>query len=158
MPDRAVGDEVRRQLVDDGGDHRVEIPKLVVQLEVASSEGFEADKISGVQLTIGCQIGAPGCQCQTSCRRVRLRNWSRRPSRRQTIVFWVICRATRLALTAVFRRIGSRQRQLRALPQSQAVNHGKSADALSFVRARITVHDYPDGALKFRSAARLWKT
>jgi hypothetical protein len=118
MPDRVAGDEVRRQLVDDGGDHRVEIPKLVVQLEVASGEGFETDTISGVQVTIGCQIGRQEASVRTSCIRVRLRNWSRRPSGAQTIVFWIICRGTRLALTAVFRRGGSRQRQLRAISQA----------------------------------------
>ena len=132
MPDRIAGDEVRRPLVDDGGDHRVAIPKLVVQLEVASSEGFETDTISGVQVTIGCQIGRQEASVRTSWIWVRLRNWSRRPSGAQTIVVWIICRATRLALTAVFRRSGSRQRQLRALPQAQTVNPGKSADALSF--------------------------
>jgi hypothetical protein len=39
-----------------------------------------------------------------SCMRVMLRKWSRSPSGAQTIVFWIICRATRRAATAVFRQ------------------------------------------------------
>src|SRR3954466_6399194 len=38
-----------------------------------------------------------------SCMRVMLRKTSRNPSGAQTIVFWINCRATRLAATAVFR-------------------------------------------------------
>src|SRR5271166_6542793 len=36
VADRIAGDEVRRQLIDDGGDHRVEIRDLVMQLEVTA--------------------------------------------------------------------------------------------------------------------------
>ena len=32
---------VRRQLIDDGGDHRIEIRDLVMQFEVSTSEGFD---------------------------------------------------------------------------------------------------------------------
>ena len=35
----------RGQFVDDGGDHRVEICDLVMQLEVTAGEGFEGDAI-----------------------------------------------------------------------------------------------------------------
>ena len=40
IADRIAGDEVRGQFVDDGGDHRVEMCDLVMQLEVTAGEGF----------------------------------------------------------------------------------------------------------------------
>ena len=56
------GDKVRRQLIDDGGDHHIEIRNLVVQLKVTSGEQFEADAIGGIQIAICCQIRPPGGQ------------------------------------------------------------------------------------------------
>src|SRR5271154_6020681 len=59
MADRIAGDEVRGQFVDDGGDHRVEICDLVMQLEVTAGEGFETDAIGRIQVAIGGKIGSP---------------------------------------------------------------------------------------------------
>src|SRR3984957_11678628 len=59
MADRIAGDEVRGQFVDDGGDHRVEICDLVMQLEVTAGEGFEADAIGRIHVAIGGKIGSP---------------------------------------------------------------------------------------------------
>jgi hypothetical protein len=42
--------------------------------------------------------------------RVMLGKWSRSPSGAQTIVFWIICRATRRAATAAFRHATDGQR------------------------------------------------
>src|SRR5271166_1670026 len=43
MADRIAGDEVRRQLVDDGCDHHIQVRDLVMQFEETASKGFEAD-------------------------------------------------------------------------------------------------------------------
>src|ERR1700749_4231524 len=59
MADRIAGDEVRRQLIDDGGDPRIEIRDLVMQFEVTASKGFEADAIGGIHIAIGGKIGPP---------------------------------------------------------------------------------------------------
>jgi hypothetical protein len=57
--DRVPGDEVRRQLVDNGCDHHIQVRDLVMQFEVAASEGFEADTIGGLQVPIRGQVRAP---------------------------------------------------------------------------------------------------
>ena len=60
MADRMAGDEVRGQFVDDGGDHRVEICDLVMQLEVTAAEGLGRPiLIGGIQVAIGGKIGSP---------------------------------------------------------------------------------------------------
>ena len=59
MADRIAGDEVRRQFVDDGGDHRIEVRDLVMQFEVTAGQRLEADAIGGIQVAIGGQIGSP---------------------------------------------------------------------------------------------------
>ena len=60
---------------------------------------------------------------RTNGMRVRLRIGSRRPSGAQTIVLWIICRATRLALTLVFRQAMRTRRDLdHATPASR--RHG----------------------------------
>jgi hypothetical protein len=59
MADRIAGDEVGRQLVDNGCDHHIQVRDLVMQLEVAASKGFEADAIGGIQVAICRQIRAP---------------------------------------------------------------------------------------------------
>ena len=45
--DRIAGDEVRGQLIDDGGDHHIEIRDLIMQFEVTAGQGLEADAIGG---------------------------------------------------------------------------------------------------------------
>ena len=74
MADRIAGDEVRGQFVDDGGDHRVEICDLVMQLEVTAGEGFEADAIGEIHVAIGGRSGRHEASVRTSCMRVRLRS------------------------------------------------------------------------------------
>src|ERR1700722_20258290 len=56
MADRIASDEVRRQLVDNGRDHRIQVRDLVMQFEVSASKGFEADAIGGIQVAICGQI------------------------------------------------------------------------------------------------------
>src|ERR1700677_515344 len=41
VADRIPGDEVRRQLVDNGCNHRIEIGDLIVQFEVPAAQGLE---------------------------------------------------------------------------------------------------------------------
>jgi hypothetical protein len=48
VPDRIASDEVRRQFVDDSGDHRIQVGDLVVQFEVTPGEGFEANAIGAI--------------------------------------------------------------------------------------------------------------
>ena len=48
-----------RQLIDDGGDHRIEICDLVMQFDVSTSEGFEGDAIGHLHITISSQAGPP---------------------------------------------------------------------------------------------------
>ena len=48
VADRIAGDEVRRQLIDDGGDYRIEICDLIMQFEVTAGQGLEADAIGGI--------------------------------------------------------------------------------------------------------------
>ena len=48
MADRIARDQVRRELVDDGDDHCVEIRDLIMQFEVTAGEGLEADAIGGL--------------------------------------------------------------------------------------------------------------
>jgi hypothetical protein len=62
MADRIAFDEVRRQLVDDCGDHRVEIRDLVMQLEVSTGERFEADAIGGFNIPKRGKVRPPGGQ------------------------------------------------------------------------------------------------
>src|SRR6202021_1303755 len=62
VADRIAGHKVRRQLVDNGGDHYIQVRDLVMQFEVTASKGFEADAIGGIQVAICCQIRAPGGQ------------------------------------------------------------------------------------------------
>jgi hypothetical protein len=59
MADRIAGNEVRRQLVDNGCDHRVQVRDLVMQFEVAAGQRLEADTIGGLQVAICGQIGPP---------------------------------------------------------------------------------------------------
>src|SRR6516225_10306483 len=59
MADRIAGDEVWRQLVDNGGDHYIQVRDLVMQFEVTASKGFEADAIGGIQGAICGQVRAP---------------------------------------------------------------------------------------------------
>jgi hypothetical protein len=66
MADGIACDEVRRQLIDDGGDHRIEIRDLVMQFEVSTSEGFEGDAIGRLHITIGNQVGP--ALAQARCR------------------------------------------------------------------------------------------
>ena len=56
---RIACDEIRRQLVNDGGDHRVEIRDLIMQLEVSAGEGFECDAIGRFHIAIGSQVWPP---------------------------------------------------------------------------------------------------
>jgi hypothetical protein len=58
VADRIAGKEVRGQFMDDGGDHRVEICDLVMQLEVTAGGGFETDAIGRIQVASG-KIGSP---------------------------------------------------------------------------------------------------
>jgi hypothetical protein len=46
------------QLVDNGGDHYIQVRDLAMQFEVTASKGFEADAIGGIQVAICCQIRA----------------------------------------------------------------------------------------------------
>jgi len=59
VADRVPGDQVRRQLVDNGCDHHIQVRDLVMQFEVAASKGFEADTIGGLQVPIRGQVRAP---------------------------------------------------------------------------------------------------
>jgi hypothetical protein len=59
VADRIAGDEVRRQLIDDGDDHYIEIRDLVMQFQVTASQGLEPDAIGGIQVAIGGKIGSP---------------------------------------------------------------------------------------------------
>src|SRR4029077_3243598 len=59
MADRIAGDEVGRQLVDNGRDHHIQVRDLVMQLEVAASKGFEADAVGLFQVAICGQIWSP---------------------------------------------------------------------------------------------------
>ena len=59
MADRIAGDEVRRQLVDDGCDHHIQVRDLVMQFEVTAAEGSKADAIGGIQVAICGQIRTP---------------------------------------------------------------------------------------------------
>jgi len=45
--------------VDDSADHRIEICDLVVQFEVSTREGFEADAIGGLDIAIGGEVRPP---------------------------------------------------------------------------------------------------
>ena len=47
MADQIAGYKVQRQLVDNGGDHYIQVRDLVMQFEVTASKGFEADAIGG---------------------------------------------------------------------------------------------------------------
>ena len=58
-PDRMTRDEVRREFVDDGPDHRVEIGDLVVQFQRAAGSGCEADPVSGFDIAIARQVWPP---------------------------------------------------------------------------------------------------
>ena len=62
IADRITGDEIRRQLADDGGDHGIQVRDLIVQFEVAASQRLEADAIGGIQVPIRGQIWAPRSQ------------------------------------------------------------------------------------------------
>src|SRR5690242_9824906 len=62
VADRVLGHEVRSKLLDDGGDHAVEVGDLVVQLEVASGEGAERDPVGGCHVAVVGHVGAPGSQ------------------------------------------------------------------------------------------------
>jgi hypothetical protein len=57
VPDRIAGDEVRRQLIDDGGDHHIEIRDLIMQFEVTAGQGLKADAIGGFHVAISSKIG-----------------------------------------------------------------------------------------------------
>src|ERR1700683_2235802 len=46
VADRIAGHKVRRQLVDNGGDHYIQVRDLVMQFEVTASKGFEAESRS----------------------------------------------------------------------------------------------------------------
>ena len=59
VADRIARDEVRRQLIDDGGDHHIEIRDLIMQFEVTAGQGLEADAIGGFQVAISSKIGPP---------------------------------------------------------------------------------------------------
>jgi hypothetical protein len=59
VADRIAGDEVRRQLIDDGGDDHIEIRDLIMQFEVTAGQGLEADAIGGFQVAISSRIGPP---------------------------------------------------------------------------------------------------
>ena len=52
MSDGVPRHEVGRQLVDDGGDHRIEVGDLVVQLEIAAGQGLQADPVGGLHVAI----------------------------------------------------------------------------------------------------------
>lgn len=59
MADRIASDEIRRQLIDNGFDHHIQVRDLVMQFEVAASKGLEADPIGGIQVAISGKIGPP---------------------------------------------------------------------------------------------------
>jgi hypothetical protein len=59
MTDRVARHQLWSELIDDGGDHVVEIGDLVVQLEIASGERLERDAIRGETVAVVGQIGAP---------------------------------------------------------------------------------------------------
>ena len=40
VADRVASDKIRRKLLDDGCDHRIEIGDLVVELEIASAKEY----------------------------------------------------------------------------------------------------------------------
>ena len=91
MADRIAGNEVRRQLVDDGGDHRIEICDLIMQFEVTAGQRLEADAIGGIQVAISGKIGSPrgqradelhaGQAAQLIAQAMRIRRDSIMPSR-----------------------------------------------------------------------------
>ena len=62
MADGVACDEVGREFVDDGADHRVEVGDLVMQFEIAASERLEADPVGRFHVAIGRQIRPPGGQ------------------------------------------------------------------------------------------------
>ncbi len=55
----------------------------------------------------------------TNCIRVMSRKTSRNPSGAQTIVFWIICRATRRAATTVLRHALRTRRDAKALSKNR---------------------------------------
>ncbi len=52
LANRIAGDELLRRLIDDGGDHRIEIRDLIMQFEVTAGQGLEADAIGGFQVAM----------------------------------------------------------------------------------------------------------
>ena len=59
MAYRIACDEVGRQLVDDGDNHRVEIRDLIMQFEVSAGQGFEADAIGRLHVAISGKVRPP---------------------------------------------------------------------------------------------------
>lgn len=103
VADRVACDEVGCEFIDDGADHGIEVGDFVVQFEIAASQRLEGDAIGSLDVAIAVRSGRQAARVRMSCMRVMLRRRSRNSSGAQTIVFWVICMATRLAATAVFR-------------------------------------------------------
>ena len=62
VADRVPGHKVGRQLVDDGGDHGVEVGDLVVQFEVAPGERLERDPVGRGHVAVVGQVRPPGGQ------------------------------------------------------------------------------------------------
>ena len=61
----------RVRVVDDGGDHDVEIGDLVLQLEISPGERLERDPVGGDRVAIVGEIGPPGGQ-RTDVNRARI--------------------------------------------------------------------------------------
>jgi hypothetical protein len=62
VADRVAGHEVGRKLIDDSGDHGVEVGDLVVQFEIATGKRLERYTVSSLDLAVARQIRAQCCQ------------------------------------------------------------------------------------------------
>jgi hypothetical protein len=60
VADRVLRHEVWGELVDDGGDHDVEVSDLVVQLEVAPGQRLERDPVGRGDVAVVGHVWPPG--------------------------------------------------------------------------------------------------
>src|SRR3954452_7203186 len=56
---RVAGHQLGGEVLDDGADHGIQIGDLVVQLQIAPSQGLEADPIGRLHVTVACQVRPP---------------------------------------------------------------------------------------------------
>ena len=100
-----LGDQTGGELINQPGDHHVQICDLVVQLEIATRQRFERDPLCRGQIPLKGEIRTPGCHRPGQLHfRVMVRSDSRSPSGALTMVLCTNRSAKRRAAVTVLRK------------------------------------------------------